>query len=194
MPFPNIDPAIETFLEPTRIFLFGKQFPTLRYHAAPMNVVGTEEFERQPADAPRPGRTGPGPRRGRRNLRAYLRLLVRGSLLQDAAPGPLPRPRRGPVAQPGAQRGCRRTGFSTRFTGVEARDWQFGSDIRVWAVDKHDIAVCLDIEIGSYDQVLLQPLAAAHDEGAARNTAGFRGKVVDAAGFRGKIIGAHQDR
>jgi len=28
MTFPNINPLVETFLEPTRIHLFGKPFPT----------------------------------------------------------------------------------------------------------------------------------------------------------------------
>ena len=42
MPFPTgIEPLEETFLEPTRIFLFGKKFPTLVYDPKPMS----KEFE-----------------------------------------------------------------------------------------------------------------------------------------------------
>ena len=55
--------------------------------------------------------------------------------------------------------------FNTRFTGVEGMDWQFGRDILVWAVDKHDIAVCLDLDIGTYDRVLLQSMAAGTEDG-----------------------------
>jgi hypothetical protein len=194
MPFPTIDPAIETFLEPTRIFLFGKRFPTLTYNAAPMNVAETEEFDSNP-----PAPAGPVER-------ALIHAEAEGIFARiygfsfEGHYYKLPRPVLFLVRGPGRSRSpepdaaAGETGFSTRFTGVEARDWEFGSDIRVWAVDKHDIAVCLDIEVGSYDEVLLQSLAAASDEGAARDAAGFRGKVVGAAGFRGKIIGAHHDR
>lgn len=37
MPFPNIDPLIETFFEPTRIWLFGKPFESIKYDRGTMN-------------------------------------------------------------------------------------------------------------------------------------------------------------
>ena len=39
MSFPNLNPLIETFLDPTRIFLFGKPFPALAYKANPMGAL-----------------------------------------------------------------------------------------------------------------------------------------------------------
>ena len=95
--------------------------------------------------------------------------------------------------------------FNTRFTGIEGKDWQFANDIQVWAVDKHDIAVCLDLEIGSYEQVLLQSMIiASQEEGAARSAFASRGTAMasrstamssrSAASFRSAMLGPHQER
>ena len=72
--------------------------------------------------------------------------------------------------------------FETAVIGVESRDWHFGRDIMVWTVNKYDRATRLDVEIGTYDEVLLQPMTGA--EAAFRN----------AASFRTKAVGVHQDR
>jgi hypothetical protein len=202
MPFPNIDPSIETFLEPTRILLFGKPFPTLRYDPNPMiQPAPGRESEFEPyasvpagADLPMPpGRVEQALRLvgdqgifariyGFSHEGSYYKMprpvlfLVRGEGVRQRAPeDPL---------ENGATR------FTTRFTGVEAKDWHFGTDIRVWAVDKHDIAVRLDIEIGDFDQVLLQSLAAGRDESAFRSHGYARG----AANFQSRMFGPHQER
>lgn len=54
-----------------------------------------------------------------------------------------------------------RVDFNTKFAGIEARDWHFSNDLRVWAVDKKDMAVCLDIEIANYQEILLNPMIAS---------------------------------
>ena len=241
MPFPDIDPAFETFLEPTRIFLFGKPFPALEYNPTYM-IGGVEAAARVDADsegvAPEEAAAGefedftvpesayealkddrpkeavlpmpPGP--VERALRAvqdkgifariygfsfeghYYKLprpilfLVRGA--SEVGDGVVRSRSRSPEGD-SAGRGDR---FDTRFTGVEGKDWQFGSDIRVWAVDKYDIAVCLDLEVGRYEEVLLQSLAAAQEEGAFRSSWGNAGVYRNAASFRTSIVPRHQDR
>jgi hypothetical protein len=84
---------------------------------------------------------------------------------------------------------------------VEGKDFRFGTDIRVWAVDRYDVAVRLDVEVGRYDEVLLQPLAGWDESGlrghaAARDAADFRGHASarSAADFRGGGLGPHQAR
>ena len=95
--------------------------------------------------------------------------------------------------------------FNTRFIGVEGKDWQFANDIRVWAVDKHDIAVCLDIEIGKYEQVLLESMIiASQEDGGTRTAMASRGTAMasrgtamatrSAASFRSAMVGPHQER
>jgi hypothetical protein len=193
MPFPNIDPAIETFLEPTRIFLFGKPFPTLVYDPRPMGP----EFEAlnvpaAGAELPMPpGRVEQALRQAAEADGIFARIygfsyeghyykmprpllfLVRGEEDRSRMP-----------EEPGGDY----RQFNTRFVGVEARDWQFGNDIRVWAVDKHDIAVRVDVEIGTYNKVLLESVAAGPEESA------FRGKYYarSAASFQG-MFGPHQE-
>jgi hypothetical protein len=225
MPFPKVDPMIETFLEPTRIFLFGKPFPTLEYNPTPMSggagtraVSPDEEFDAYTVSIQTSGEDReaeatvqvdlpipPGPvEQAFREVeddgifaRIYgfsfeghyykmprpLLFLVRGDNARSRIP------------EETAAGGERQ--FNTRFTGVEGKDWQFGSDIRVWAVDKHDIAVCLDLEIGRYDEVLLQSFTAGQEESGFRSAAASRSALASrssAVSFRSAVVGPHQDR
>lgn len=225
MPFPDISPLIETFLEPTRIFLFGKPFPNLVYNPAAMSVGGPtavhnlgetstslREFEDYSASAPAsaveeaPQTQLPMPPS---LVEQTLRQAEDGGLFAriygfsfEGHYYKLPRPLLFLVHDVGSSRdpeepdsgGWRQ--FNTRFVGVEGKDWQFGSDIRVWAVDKHDIAICLDLDIGSYDQVLLQSLTAGQEESAFRTAATTRTAATSrtAATFRTAAVGPHQDR
>jgi hypothetical protein len=212
MTFPAINPLIETFLEPTRILLFGKVFPTLSYTPGPMRGVavpglgpGLAEFtpyaapappdvaDAQPPDLPMPpgrveqalrqvGDAGVFARIYGFSFEGHYYKLPRPLLFLLAGPGDNAREPENPVAG-GVQE------FSTRFTGVEGKDWHFGDDIRVWAVDKHDIAVCLDLEVGPYDDVLLQSLTN-REQGSFRGWRASRGT----ANFRGTIVGPHQER
>jgi hypothetical protein len=192
MPFPNIDPAIETFLEPTRIFLFGKPFPTLVYDPRPMGP----EFEalnvpEDGADLPMPpGRVEQALRQAAEAEGHFARIY---GFSYEGQYYKMPRPllflvrgEEGRARIPEEPDGGYRQ-FNTRFVGVEARDWQFGNDIRVWAVDKHDIAVCLDVAIGTYNKVLLESLAA-REESAFRSHEYAR----SAANFQ-SMLGPHQE-
>ena len=215
MPFPNIDPLIETFLEPTRIYLFGKPFPSLKYDPTAMSAaVGagvpaapstTESKSASPESAPElepefEPYTVPVPgESGRSGAPADLPMppgRVEQALRQVEDEGQfariygfsfeghyykMPRPVLLLVRDEGRSRSPENAAgsggtrdFDTRFTGVEAKDWQFGSDL----------------EIGTYNEVLLQSLTSGRDE------SGFRGRLSsrNAAEFRGRLLDPHQDR
>ena len=196
MSFPNVDPLVDTLLDPTRILLFGKPFPNIQYNPVMMGEDGgaaaagklAEELDEaavaatdppQPPEFPPPGEfqryDTPGekaalpmpPTRVERTLRRIGAHGIFARIYSFSFEGhyyKMPRPLLFLVHGPGRSRvpedlppdnGGERQ-FNTRFVGIEAKDWHFGSDIQVWAVDKHDIAICLDIEIGVYDQVLLE--------------------------------------
>jgi hypothetical protein len=199
--FPQRRSMIETFLETTRIFLFGKPFPTLRYDpepkefeastvSAPISEENLEAEATVQVDVPMP----PGP------VEEALRKMddegIFARIYGFSFEGhyyKMPRPLLFLVRNRGSSRRPEEPvsgEFSTRLTGVEAKDWQFGSDIRVWAVDKHEIAFRLDIEIGPYDEVLLQSLAAGREESAFRTAAYSR----SAAYSQSMMLGPHQER
>jgi hypothetical protein len=220
MPFPAIDPSIDTFFEPSRILLFGKPFPTLNYDPAPMRnrtVVPRDGSESGSQSEPESvsvsefmpyAASGEGvsagsgelpmpPGRVEQALRQVGNEGIFARIYGFSFEGhyyKMPRPLLflvqgegdGSPEEPGAG-GVRP--FNARFSGVADKDWQFGLDIRVWAVDRHDIAICLDPVVGTYDEVLLQTLTG-RDESAARGwwTPGPN------AGFRGGMFGPHQER
>ena len=216
MPFPSISSAFETFLDPSRIHLFGKPFPTLRYDPGPMAGVGPginpaeTEFEPQtvaPASGGNPPEVPVPPGRVEQALRKvgdgiFARIY---GFSYEGHYYKLPRPLLFLVDDNmrGAEDNPPTSEFSTRFTGVEGKDWQFGGDNSVWAVDRHDIAICHDLEVGTYDRVLLLATIASEEEAAARGTsmttrssAASRSAISgrSSASFRSSIIGAHRDR
>jgi hypothetical protein len=207
MPFPDIDPLVETFLEPTRIFLFGKRFPTLVYYPTPMSDREFEAFNVPEAGGDNntggPVKLPMPPGRVEQALRQAEAKGIFARIYGFSYEGhyyKMPRPllflvRGEGQARPPEEAGDGYRQFNTRFVGVEAKDWQFGNDIRVWAVDKHDIAVCLDIEMDTYDQVLLQSQAAGL-EGALRSPQAYRSGegVRSPFSFRSGSIGPHQAR
>jgi hypothetical protein len=199
MSFPNINSAFETLLEPTRIFLFGKRFPTLVYDPTPMSG-GTPEYperEFEATNVPQVGAELPmPPGRVEQALRQAEADGIFARIYGFSYEGhyyKMPRPQLFLVRDEGHSRVPEEPGadyrqFNTRFVGVEARDWQFGNDIRVWAVDKHDIAVRCDLEVGTYNKVLLESLAAGPEESA------FRGKwYARSAGTFQSMLGPHQE-
>jgi hypothetical protein len=219
MPFPDVDPLIETFFEPTRIFLFGKQFAGLIYDPAPMRDPrpgqAEAEWSTYPPDAL--DKLGMPPSRLERTLRrlgseeaqsGFARIY---SFSFEGHYYKLPRPQLFLVAGPGANPQQVADGamqFNTRRVGLEGKDWHFSEDIRVWAVDKKDLAICLDMEIGNYEQLLLESMMAFEEEMSSRGAASARGAVSargaasargavsarGAASFRGAMVGPHQER
>ena len=214
------DIAAETFFEPTRIWLFGKPFTALTYNRAAMN----NEF----ADYVAPARGEPLPTPPKRIDRTLRRqdgpkhdlapILARiYSFSYEGYYYKLPRPllfllngdgqRR--HRQPEGQRDHSGVHFDTKFTGLEAKDWNFSDDIRVWQVDRKDLTVCLDVEIGNYQEVLLDTMiawrrggASSRGDMASRGDMSFRGDMSSRGdmasrgdmSFRGDMIGPHQGR
>jgi hypothetical protein len=197
MTSPQIDPSFETFLSPTRIHLFGKKFSSLSYTPTSGTTGATPELVQPPGPVSRAlgdVTNGNFARIYGFSFEGHYYTLPRPVLFLVSGDGSTQSP---DVATGGSPRE-----FSTGSTGVEAKDWRFGTDIRVWAVDRDDVAVRLDVEVGTYDDVLLQPLADGWEEsgfrgrGSARDAADFRGRgsARDAADFRGRISGPHQAR
>ena len=223
MPFPNVENSFETFFEPTRIWLFGKPFPTLAYVPSTMTGKtgdrpgtgsdGTHADEFMPYETPKestPGAFSPlpmPPRRIERKLRRNqpsLQIFARiYSFSFEGHYYKLPRPLLFLVSPGGFRPDDTRAGasngippFNTKLVGIEAKDWQFADDILVWAVDKRDLAVCLDLEVGPYQEVLLDSQVAFEEEMASRGSPGSRGSAASrgSASFRGSILGPHQGR
>lgn len=238
MPFPNVRPDFETLFEPTRIWLFGKPFPTIEYVQTSMTGAGdvagagadaTHANEFAPYTAPVAGtELGMPPRRIERALRrrqpnaaqnqpAVEPIFARiYSFSFEGHYYNLPRPLLFLVYGDGAVNNARRpeeprvaggVPFNTKFIGIEAKDWIFSDDIRMWQVDKKDLAVCLDVEVGNYQEVLLDSMVAFEEETASRGAVAGRGAVASrgaaasrgavasrgAASFRGAMVGPHQE-
>jgi hypothetical protein len=161
----------ETFLEPTRLLLFGKLFPELKYDP-PANPA-----QPAPGDLPLSVRSLPAAGNFARiygfSYEGHYYKLPRPLLFLVQGNGTTA------IPQGGGQR------FRTHLTGVEAKDWQFGNDILVWAVDERDVAVRLDLEIGTFDRVLLKPSIGGREEVPT-----FRNAIIP----QGRMIGPHQNR
>jgi hypothetical protein len=212
MSWPDVNPEFETFLEPTRIWLFGKEFKSIVYvpgsmqkaedpdlsmpsaaKSKPPGQIGTDkdkdtyppafdsEWDKYPPDEAKKDldKLGMPPPRIERKLRRENQIFARiYSFSFEGHYYRLPRPLLFLPAGKGVINGATRRGyrppdeiagdpdiftrhaaFNTKFTGTVGEDWQFSDDVRVWAVDRKDLAVCLDIEIGNYQEVLLEPLS-----------------------------------
>jgi hypothetical protein len=255
MSFPDVDGDFETFFEPTRIWLFGKEFSSLKYHPDSMGRWAETPQDKKDPSAHYEGRTsGVGefthdyaatagsplpmpPKRIERTLRRGVDVDENGevsvkqpqffariySFSYEGHYYRLPRPLLFLVNKPGIpvggdrteatkrnddsgnpvngpsaglrQRGVRPARFSAKYTGVEARDWDFSADIMVWAVDRKDLTVCLDVEIGNYQEILLDSMIASdrrEDDRASRSRGDLIGR--GAGSFRGDMIGPHQNK
>ena len=53
--------------------------------------------------------------------------------------------------------------FETQNTGLEGKGWRFGSDIKVWKMDKNDRSMVIDLEIGDLEDILLEPVFSETD-------------------------------
>ena len=226
MPFPGVGEGFETFFEPTRIWLFGKLFPSLVYNAKTMSGTGdvpgaendathANEFTAYDTSvAPPTGDSKMPPRRIERLLRRdgsrnFARVY---SFSYEGHYYTLPRPvlflltGAGHNPQDAATAAGGVFPFRTKFSGVGARDWTFSEDIKVWAVDRKDLAVCLDMEVANYQELLLNPSMASGRGAASRGDMTSRGDMSsrgdmtsrgDMVGrgtgsFRGDMIGPHQ--
>ncbi len=71
-------------------------------------------------------------------------------------------------------------------TGLAASAVEFAPDVRVWAYDKSDLSIRLDIETGTFDQILLEgELRADRTRGS---TSGFNVRL-STSGFNVRLRG-----
>lgn len=82
-------------------------------------------------------------------------------------------------------------------SGVAAADFQFADDIQVWAYDKADYTIRMDVETGMFEQLLLDMasdgdgfggVAGASVRGASVRGASVRGASVRGASVRGASV------
>lgn len=123
--------------------------------------------------------------------------LPRPVLFLVTGDGVSPNPRSNHIVSPlgggfGANKPETPLSFQTKFAGVAARDWTFSDDIKVWAVDRKDLAVCLDIEVANYQELLLSPSFITNRGAPARGDMTSRGDMTGRGSFRGDMIGPHQ--
>lgn len=56
--------------------------------------------------------------------------------------------------------------FRAADTGLEGKDFRFASDIRVWKMDLLDLSLAVDLEVGSMQSILLEPMVMLLDQEA----------------------------
>lgn len=181
MPTTTLDPS---FLAPTRIILFGKVFSGLS--------VNTVSSAAPSAAASSIAATLTGLSGGAQVARIF-------SFSYEGQYQKLPWPMLFVVSGPGTALPATP---AIDDAGLEAQDWDFASDILAWPVDKADNAICLDLLIGRFDDVLLGQVALAQDDATARSALASRSAATSrsaavfrsAATFRSAMIGPHQDR
>ena len=87
-----------------------------------------------------------------------------------------------------------RAPFNPSLSGVGAADFQIADDIRVWAYDKADYTIRMDVETGMFEQVLLEIFFSGGDamiSGAKVSGAKVSGAKVSGAKVSGaKVSGA----
>lgn len=76
-------------------------------------------------------------------------------------------------------------------TGVGAQNYSFSSDMRVWSYDKGDFTIRMDVETGTFEEVLLEAELEFDDFSLSYSGAKVRGAKVRGAKVRGaKVRGA----
>jgi hypothetical protein len=75
-------------------------------------------------------------------------------------------------------------------TGVAAQSYTYSDDMRIWTYEKDDLSLRMDVEAGSFEEILLESVLKVE----AQRTAGARvdtpGARVDLAGARADVAGA----
>jgi hypothetical protein len=190
----------ETLLSPSGVLLYGRV------------LIDVKLTNVEPSDTePPPLSTDPPPRRGanrflQQQLAAddarFARIygfsfeghyydLPRPTVFLVHGPGVDPEgPRPGSTVKD--QRISRNPADADR-TGTGGQSGNFADDMRVWAYDKGDFSVRLDVESGPFDQILLEAaLVSSGDEtsysGAHARISGAHARI---SGAHARISGAH---
>lgn len=190
----------ETLLSPSGVLLYGRVLLDLSLNNLP------------PADVePPPLSTDPPPRRGA-NLFLQEQLKADGARFAriygfsyEGYYYDLPRPAIFLVHGPGVDPEGPRPGTTIKNqrisrnpadvdrTGTGGRTDSFSDDIKVWAYDKGDFSMRLDVESGPFEQILLEAaLVASGDETSYSGAhARISGAHARASGAHARISGAH---
>ena len=209
MSFPNLNPFIETFLDPTRIFLFGKPFPALVYNPARWDrfkgrprggpaqrcarrrgrLHGNRRRPRHPTGTSRrrtaARRCSPAPGRVEQALRQAERTASSRASTASPSRGTTTRCRARSSSwfAAVAVRAYRRTsppppagrGRSTRASPASrARTGNSQTTSASGRWTSTTSRICLDLEIGNYEQVLLELTLDAQEEMGARSAGAAR--------------------
>ncbi|GJL83787.1 MAG: hypothetical protein DHS20C01_34210 [marine bacterium B5-7] len=92
--------------------------------------------------------------------------------------------------------------FKTVDTGLESKGFRFGSDIRVWKIDRLDMSMAIDLEFGKFQNILLEPMfmmleqnASGAANGSSRMAMASRMAMNSrmAMASRMAMVGPHQD-
>lgn len=176
--------------DPTRIVLFGKPFPGLQA-VAPKSATGASAFQQALAKAAAAAKPKSGAGGG--SVARIFSFAYEGRYYK--LPWPMLFLVSGTAVAPS-------NNPSVAVTGVEGQDWTFSTDILAWSVDRYEIAICLDMLVGRYEDLLLGPDGLLQDDAAQRTAAISRSATAartatafrTAATARTAMIGPHQER
>jgi hypothetical protein len=71
-------------------------------------------------------------------------------------------------------------------TGVGAQEYSFSEDMKVWSYDKGDFSIRLDVETGSFEQILLDAILMPESQSTA-----YSGAHARLSGAHARLSGAH---
>lgn len=200
MAFDASDELFEDLYEPTKIYLFGKRFQSLELKLGDLlktnfrtDAKEKEEGRREDNQFMPPPTLEATLRRraattrkvygkGKENLREPDQAAGLARIYSFSFEGhyyKMPRPLLylvwGEGEEPDASKGkAGGAGFSARDTGLASKGFSFARDIRVWKMDRLDLSIVIDLEVGKLEHILLEPVFAALEGDGAASGGGSR--------------------
>lgn len=195
-----LDELFEDLYEPTKVYLFGKRFKSLEFRSGDLLKTNHKSDMKEKDEARGGNNQAMPPPRLERTLRSKAASTgtVPGrdnDTLREADQEPtlariysfsyeghyykLPRPLVylvwGDGEDPETQKGKSASStFSTRDTGLASKGFRFGRDIRAWKMDRLDISVAIDIEVGKLENILIEPVFMVLEQDSAGSGGGSR--------------------
>jgi hypothetical protein len=233
MAFDAADELFEDLYEPTKIYLFGKRFQSLELRVG--DLLKTDfrgDAKEKDEDYGEGNQFMPPPtlERTLRQKRAATKKVSgkdKENLREPDQPPALariysfsyeghyykmPRPLVymvwGDGEDPDTQKGkSGSASFQVRDTGLASKGFKFARDIRVWKMDRLDISIVIDLEVGKLENILLEPVFVALEQEASSSGGGSRMAVASrmamnsrmamssrmAMASRMAMVGPHQD-
>jgi hypothetical protein len=183
----------ETLLSPSNLLLYGREITDLVVvHAA------NEELTHRPFVAPREGQNlflqrqlQEGDSRLARiyafSYEGHYYDLPKPALFLVHGPGEDPDTKvPGGGGGGGTDKRQARGPDVTDRTGVGAQEYSFSEDMKVWSYDKGDFSIRLDVETGSFEQILLDAILMPESQSTA-----YSGAHARLSGAHARLSGAH---